>query len=332
MDAPALAAWIDARIRSGVGRADLAVLVRASVDAALDAPLAEVLPEAAFSRALDVALAESALVGWARGVGPLGFAPLIEALKDTEHGAGRWLTPEARDSLLALAGRHGLVESDWVDVIFSQTASEQVLADTLFRALEDFSETVPKVVQEMTPAALGRLASALGGATSGVRDRVRDEVRRRLEPEIRRFVERATRRLLDGTASYLKSNVDGERAVEARKNLLAHAIDRPFGRYVRQVDAEARGAFATAAESSVRRAEAREALRNLLLGVHRTWLDEAGDRPARAVLAEHGVEVTVDAEAVVDAAWPALNRILDHPEVREVMTRWAEAILDAAAR
>lgn len=329
MDAATLADWLAARMASDVGRADLAILIRAGFEQVLAIPLADGLPSAAFERALDQALAEPTLVATAKGAGPLFFAPLADGLRDAETPAGRWLSPGAREELMALASRPGLVEDDWIDVMFSQAATEQVLADTLLRALEDFSEAVPKVVQDMTPAALGKLASKLGGATGGMRDRVRDEVKKRLEPEIRRFVERATRKLLDGTAAFLKGNLDNEAAVEARRNLLSHALDRPFGAYVKQADPEARARLASVSVAVAEQPEARAALRALLLGIHRRWLAEAGGQPLGEVLASHGVQPHLDAEAVADAVWPAAVRVLEHPEVGAMLNRWAEAILDA---
>mgnify|MGYP006285891643 CR=1 FL=1 len=328
MNPTELAGWLQARLASEAGAADFRALLAAGVEAALDAPLEVVVPETAFARALDQVLSEPTAVAAARAADPLFFAPIAERTREVEEGLGHWLDESAKERLERLAQRPGLVDPEWIDVLFSQAATEQLFADTLFRALDDFSEAVPKVVQEMTPAALGRIASRLGGATSGVRDRLRDEVRRRLEPEIRRFVEAATRRLLDGAAQFLKRTIDGETALEARRNLLRFGLERPVSGYARQVDDELRAELTHVAEAVVSPEANRRALREALLDVHRQWLAEEGRASLREVLARHDITLEVDAAALTDACWPFVQRLLAHPDTHRVLEQLSAEILD----
>lgn len=329
MDAPALAAWLEARLTSERGRGDARGLLEAGVEAILDRPLGEVLPEAAFARAVDDVATEARLCDLARCILRLAVAPGVEELKGDQEPVGRWLDAEARARLEALVAREGIVDESFIDVVFSQAATEELFAETLFRALQDFSESVPAVVQSLTPASLGKIASRLQGAAGGVRDRMREEIQRRLEPEIRRFVQAATRRLLDGAAGFVKSGLDREGSMEARKNLLRHALDRPTSTYLQHLDPEARADVEAVLVSVARNEEARAELRARLLAIHRRLLERFGTRSVRAVLAAHEVELDLDYDAWLDALWPAAEAALRSPGARRVLESLASDLLEA---
>lgn len=327
MDAEKLADWLTERLTSDQGKDDFRELAAAAFDGLMAMPLCQVVPEASFSRGLDAALDERLTVGASRAAGPLVFEPLAEALLEEENGLGQWLDEASLERLEAIVARPGLIEDDWIDVLFSQTATEQLFADTLFRALEDFSEAVPRIVQDMTPAALSRFASKLTGATGGVRDKLQQEVGRRLEPEIRRFVEAATRRLLDGAAAFLKGMVDGEAAQQARRNITRYALERPMKKYAAKVDEPLRSELALVSEATMRSEEVRQALKRFLISIHRRWLLRAGDRSLADLLRDHEAEISFDVDAFTDAVWPAVTAGLTLPGAKNVLERLSGEIL-----
>jgi hypothetical protein len=324
-----LAAWLEARVLSEAGFADLRKLLEAGVEGVLERPLAEVASAAVMSRSLDALLTPERLQDLARFSVRIPLASAVEELGTDPTPVGAHLSADARGRLEGLVTREGLVDEGWIDVVFSQGATEELFADTLFRALDDFSETIPQVVQSVTPAAFGKLASKLGGATGGVRGRMREELQRRLEPEIRRFVQRATRRLLDGTAGFVKARIDGEGAREARRNLLRHALERPAASYFRHLDPDARGEVEAVLVEVAQTDTARAELRARVLAVHARLLERFGDRSLRAVLAAHEVELAPDYDAWAEALWPSVQAAARSSGAREVYARWARELLEA---
>lgn len=328
MDAHTLAAWFTERFSSEAARADWDGLLRGGLESLQERSLEDLLPAQSFSRALDDVLSERRLEDVARASIRLGLARLEEELRDDAEPGGRYLDAESRARLEALVNRKGLIDDSWVDVVFSQSATEELFADTLFRGLADFSEAIPNLLQSTTPAALGRIASRLQGATGGVRDRMREELKARVEPEIRRFVQKATRRLIDGTAGFVKANMDGERADGARGNLLNHALERPTQNWMRLLDASGRGDLEAVliqlARSEPGRAEARVRLERM----HARMLQSFGPRSLRSVLAAHELELDLDPSVWADLTWPALQAFLQTDETQRFLERVAGELLE----
>lgn len=322
-----LAAWLVARLTSNEGRQDWRELIEAGMEAVLDRPVAEVVSPSAVDGALDALLREAASGAVARGGVSLVVAAVVEEARTDHAPVGRFLDDAARARLETLVAREGLVDEEWVDVIFSQGATEELFADTLFRALEDFSSTIPQVLQSVTPSAFGKIASRLGGATEGVRGKVFEEMNRRLEPEIRKFVQRATRRLLDGTATFVKSGLDREGAREARKNLLRHGLSRSPASYVRHFDddtlADLEQIWISLAGSKDAQAELRARIKRL----HDRFLERFGERSLRATLAAHDVSVELDYDVWASATWPSVRVLLESPGARRVLERLSGEIL-----
>ncbi|MEL6187434.1 MAG: hypothetical protein AAFU79_22675 [Myxococcota bacterium] len=328
MDAHALAVWLTARLASEEARADWEALIRGGWESLLDRPIEQLLAAPVFAGALDDVLTAERLESLARAAVRLGLAPLEEELKTDEEAVGRYLDEGSRARLEAMVTREGLIDETWVDVVFSQGATEELFADTLFRGLADFSEAIPNLLQSTTPAALGKIASRLQGATGGVRDRMREELKSRVEPEIRRFVQKATRRLLDGTASFVKGSLDGEQAGGARKNLLAHALSRPTQNWLRPLDASGRAdleaVLVQLARSEAGRAEARTRLERM----HRGMLERFGPRSARAVLAAHDLEVGVEPAVWAEVTWPWVQTVLHGEAAKTFIEKLAAEIIE----
>lgn len=328
MDERTLAAWLVERLSSDAAREDWRVFVESGVEGVLARPLGEVLPAEAFTRGLDEVLTESRLSGLARASAQVFLSRIIEQAQANDGPIGQGLSEDARSRIEEMAAREGLIDEAWVDVIFSQPATEELFAETLFRGLQDFSETIPQMVQTFTPAAFGKIASRLTGSAGGVRDRMRDEVRARFEPEIRKFVQRATRRLLDGTSGFVKSGLDREGARDARRNLMRHALNRPMSSYARHFDEAVMADLEAALVAAAQSPEVRDQARHRLVRMHGELLEKHGATPIRDVLEGYDLETRPDYDALADAMWPAARAFVRSKGVEQLMTRLSKEILE----
>lgn len=322
MDREAVATWLDGRLAEERLAEDWIRLVKDM----LEVPLAQLFPLERFERGLEALLTEARLAELGRAAFSSALEPAIAEVRSVDTALGAHLDAEGREHLRALARRPGLVDEEWVDVVLSQPATEELFADTLFRGLEDFSDLIPNLVQGLTPAALGKIASRLGGSKGGgMGSRLREDLRGRIEPEIRKFVQRATRRLLDGTAGFVKSRLDSKEAAEARVALLDHALERSGGSFARQLDAEALEHLEGAWMSVTRSGEGRAELKRRLLSVHGQLLERYGAGGFSGLLAAEGAEV--DAEAWARATLPAVLALTEAPPVRS----WLVDLIEEAA-
>ena len=327
MQTETLAAWLEQRLTSERARREWRALWAAGIEQVLQRPCGELFSAAGFEEGLNATLTRERLAGFTRLGFGIGVNPWVEELERDQAPVGRFLSDGERGRLERLVS--GNVDPGWVDVVFSQKATEALFADALFRALSDFSETVPQVLQSVTPSAFGRIASKLGEATGTMRGRMRDEFRRRLEPEIRRFVEAGTRRVLDGTARFVKSGMDKQVSQEARKNLLRYGLERSTATYARGLDDAARKDIEAIFVALAERPEAFDELRVRLRNAHRGFLERWSDSTLAELLRVHDASELADLhEAWAEASWPAVAAGLASETGRSYLLNLSAEILE----
>lgn len=144
----------------------------------------------------------------------------VEAAREDDLPVDRFVDDPSRDVMVRLARRPGLVPERWVRHAFRQTAAEELVADTLYKSLRDFSTIVPRTLAGILPGMLGRFAKF----GSSMVDRVVDELEARLEPEIRRYVEAGTRRALERAADFAVRHLDSEMNRDGRESFLRFGL------------------------------------------------------------------------------------------------------------
>ena len=315
------------RLTSDAAFGEYQALLEASVTHALGRPLSAALPEATFRAALDAHLTPAHLEQGARFVAREVLTRLVVEARADEAPVGRWLTDEVRADLLRLVAEPGWVDRAWVERFFQESATEAVVADTLYRALRDFSTLVPRIVQGVLPSAVGRLAKLGGKATGGVGGKLVEEVEQRLEAEIKRFLERGTRRALEGAASFAADRMESEEAVASRRGLTEFALAQPGAFHARPLtDAQLAEIELIAAAAAVGAAarEERVALVDLVVG---HFYAERGGQPLAEALREAGVEGPLPVAAWAAASWPAVRGLFEVPEVDAFLERFAGEVL-----
>src|SRR5262249_7753157 len=105
----------------------------------------------------------------------------VHDLRNDAQPLRRWIPDDAYRTLLDLVAAPGRVQEPWVRAIFRQRAVEEVLSDTLYKALVDFSTLIPRLLQSYMPSALGKLAKLGGLGAGGMGIRMFEEIEKRLE-------------------------------------------------------------------------------------------------------------------------------------------------------
>lgn len=322
VEARALAAFLKERLTSDRAAEDWRRLIEGAWDQLLGRPMSSFLGEEldAFvaahlteERAADVVRPAIRLV--LRGI-------VLEARQDGEP-VGRWVPDEAREKLMALASKKGVIDPRWIEHLFAQRAMEEVVTDTLYRALRDFSTIVPRIVQSLTPAALGKLAKLGGRATGGVGGRIVDEIERRLEPEIRKFLDKGGRRALDGAARFTIDHLDDPISVEARKNTILFALDQAPAFHVEQLDDSMLETIDAVAEAIAKKAASLDDSKRIAGSVLERIRLEHGEEPLSVWLEAAGVTQRPAFDEWAALTWPYVKLMLTSPET--------EAFIDALA-
>jgi hypothetical protein len=210
--------------------------------------------------------------------------------------------------------------------VFSQRGAEELVADTLYRSLRDFSTIIPRTLANILPGILGRFAK-LG---SSIVDRVVHEIEGRLEPEIRRYVEAGSRRALERAADFAVRHLDTEVNLEGRVSLLRFWLASSGRELVAPVSDDVLSDLDALGEELGRVWATSPAVTEEIEATLDRVYEDAADESARAAverLAGEPVDLPFDAWA--RAAWPAVRAALQTSAIEAWLEQLA-AEMDAA--
>jgi len=323
--APALAQWLRARLTGPQAAGEWKSLLEAGFEAALDQPLAQLIAPEALEKAVLAHLDEARLVELYRfGIRGALAEVLVEAQQDAQP-LGRWWSAEGKEKVRALVGRPGWIQSAWIEQLVEQKAAEELLSDTLYHALRDFSTLVPRLLQSLTPSALGKFAK-LGGSLGG---KIFDDVEKRLEPEIRRFLELGTQKALVGAATFAKAGIDGPLAIEARKNLASFFLEQSPKFHTMPMNAEVLAALEAVVEDLAQTIARAPESRQRAHAVIQRLANAHGHKATRDFLAERGLVTKPPYEEWAALTWPAVLAILRAPAVDQWLVQLANELVAA---
>lgn len=317
-----MAAFLKERLTSDRAAEDWRRLIEGSWDHVLDQPLSSFLGEE-LDAFVEAHLTEERAVDVVRPAIRLVLSAMVVEARRDDAPVGRWVPEEARAKLMALVSKEGAVDRRWVEHLFAQRAMEEVVTDTLYKALRDFSTIIPRIVQSLTPSAIGKLAKLGGRATGNVGGRIVEEIERRLEPEIRKFLDKGGRRALDGAARFTIEHLDDPISIEARKNTILFALAQTPAFHVEQLDDDALQVIDEVAEAIARRVASLEDSRRIARSVVERFRLEHGRKPLASWLETIGVEQRPAFDEWAALTWPYVKQMLTSPET--------EAFIDALA-
>jgi hypothetical protein len=320
---PALRAWLKERLGGERGRADWGKLVEAGYDALLGIPLEVLVPAAELDALVDAIVRPEVLVevvrAWTRHGAPFAVAEM----KTQVQPLSRRVPPEAEAALLALVSRPGFVHADWIRALFQEAAIEDMLRDTLYRALRDFSTIVPRLIMNLLP----KSRIPMLGSAGVLGTRLMEELERLLEPEIKAFLAGGTKRALERAADYSVQHSDDPSSVELRKNVVRFILGKSPAFHALPLTEPALADIDTATAAIARRiGELDEVKREVkaLLGRLRKL---HGNKTLGAVLGELGITHRPPLGAWAAVSWPAIARSLEAAPI----SAWLEGLADEIA-
>jgi hypothetical protein len=193
--------------------------------------------------------------------------------------------------------------------------------------MRDFTTTLPKLVMAALPT--GRLG--MFGAAAGIGAKLAEELERRLEPELKAFLGTGTKRALEQAARFAIARADDPPSLELRKNILRFVLHASPKFHLRPIDASVLAEVDTiAGEIAAHVAtlpESRAYVAKLLDRFYATHGVGTVDALLRAI----GHDAALPVDAWIEATWPAVQVLLEGPEVRALVDRLVDETLDLAA-
>ncbi len=308
-------AFLVARLTSAEAEGELRDNLKAVYEALLAAPVGSVVDPSALAAAVDAALTSDAVEHVAR---PLSrrLLPLILAELRAEPGkVGDRVPLSAQGHLDALLARPALLPERFLREIAELDAVDEIMRDVLYDGFREFSEKVNPFTAEWGIPSLLKRMSVLGGAVAKGLDSVKAEFDRRLEPEIRRFLAGFSRRGLRRMVDVTISRAELPTAVAVRRHLIAWVLDQEIATLARDADPEALVLLSEIGLDVAAAELARPAVRARRRAVIEAAVTARGEQTVAEALADLGVKLHLDHEAVAAALWPVAKVALSSAPV-----------------
>lgn len=309
-------AFLEARLVSAKAEAEWRDTAAAVLAALLGARIADLVDPGAVADALDAILTSEAVERAAR---PLGkrILPLVLRELSAEPGKlGDRVPAETRKKIDALFDRPAVFPARLFRELLEQDAVEQVVRDMLFDALKEFSEKANPLTSERGIPSLLKRMSVFGGAVGKGLEAAKADFDRRLEPEIRRFLADFTRKSLRRMAEAPAARPDQPASGALQKHMLTWALEQELGALAREADVEAIALAQEIGMDLVAADLGRDARKKQRRALVEELVAAAGDRSVGQALAELGVTLVPDVEAVARATWPVVKVLMGSDAVK----------------
>ena len=245
---------------------------------------------------------------------------VIAELRADDKPVDRFLPPDAQDKLQEALARPGLVHPDWVRAMFRGEAAEAVLNDALYRALQDFSTLLPRLLVKISP--VGRFGVL--GSAGAFAEKLIEELEKLIEPEIKSFLADSTGRVLERAAEFTIAKIDDPASIEFRATFVNFVLSKSPAFFLDAADDALIADMGAVVELTARHlAEAPETREGV-----RKWIDRAIDycegKSVGEALELDGKRARPPIDALADATWPAFTTLLTSPQAQ----RWTGGLLD----
>jgi len=318
------ATFLKARLTSPTARTEWRQNLERMYAELLARPLGDALPEATLLHLVDLAKKPEI---YSRAVSKIAAAVHADAYPRViahEATLGSYVPPAARAKIDALLARPNLVNPKLVREVLAQEAMEDLMKDVLFDALKEFNEKVnpffadwgiPGIVKKVMPIGSGAVLKSL--------DAVRGEFDKRLDPEIKKFLAAFSKKALDRTANLMIDKGDSPKFVELRKAIATWLYAQPIGELTKSADAEA---VKLGQEAGVEIAQAVAASPDLATEVTaaiHAFYTKHERQPLEAIRAAYGIDYTPDFDALAEATWPLVERVV----ASDAVLAWANVVV-----
>lgn len=246
---------------------------------------------------------------------------VLHELRAEKGTVGARVPAATKKRIDQLLERPGLFPDRLVRALSEEDAVEEVMRDTLYDALKEFSERVnPFTADWGLPGLLKKLGPF--GMGKGF-DAMRADFEKRLDPEIRKFLQGMSRKSLRKMVEFTIAKADEPRFIAVRKRLVGWMLEQEIASLSRSADVE----VVLLAQDIALDITAAELSRGGFRARRRAMIEAAlvarKDRTVQQALDELGVRLELDFSSLATATWPMVRAALGAPAVRA----WLEGVV-----
>jgi hypothetical protein len=245
---------------------------------------------------------------------------VIADIREDDQPVDRFLPPDAQEKLQQTLARPGLIHPDWVRAMFRGEAAEAVLNDALYRALQEFSTLLPRLLVKISP--MGRFGVL--GSAGAFAEKLIEELEKLIEPEIKSFLADSTEHVLERAADFTIAKIDDPASIEFRAALVRFILSNSPAFYLQPADEELIDDIGEivglTAQHALQMPEVRAAIH---AGIDR-MMEYSNNKTLGETLQLEASAARPPIDALADATWPAFTTVLASPQAQT----WIDTLVD----
>lgn len=323
-DRDALKAWLHERLTQDRARAQWQGLLSAGWSQLRATELSTLFPPDAVQGYIDAHLDPDVIAAILRPLSGAGLLYLTHELRAEDKPLDHFVPAEARAAIERIATRPNMVNQAWIEAFFREKAVEDVVSDTLYRALRDFSTIIPRLVTKVLPTTRFKAIGLAGNLT----ERLAGQIEKLIEPEIRNFIGSGSQRALERAAAFTIEHIDDPTSIAMRKNAVDMVLSKSPSFHLQQVDDDVLAEVTTIDELVARRLVATDEVRQGLVRWVGNAVDKYGSKTLGEVLDELGYDRTPPFDRLAELTWPTWCAFMQAPPVMAFVDGVVDEMVD----
>lgn len=253
------------------------------------------------------------------------FHHLAGRLKTEATALEDWTSQETIEHLVKLVEAPGVVQKQWVEQFFKQDAVSEVLVDSIYSALREFSTIIPRLVLRSLPS--GRFKAL--GLAGNLTEKIASQLEKIIEPEIRAFLSSSSQSLITRACEFTVGQLDSPTSRTMRANLFRYGIKQELSFHVSGLDEGKLSLCEAALEQHFKTLAENSVVREAIEGELSEFYSLNKQRCLADVLPQLTEQLVSRSSLFAEISFPILVNVLEIPQVNQWLDSLVDEFLDA---
>ncbi|MEE2902472.1 MAG: hypothetical protein VYC39_09085 [Myxococcota bacterium] len=317
-------AWLKQRLSNERFASEWKSLLHASIESFVDLPVSELISKDDLQRIVSESLTRDVMNAIQQELASPLFHYLIERLKIENTTFADWTTPAAVQDLVDVVESPGIIQQEWIEEFFRQDAVSEVLVDSIYSALREFSTIIPRLVLRSLPS--GRFKAL--GLAGNLTEKIAGQLEKIIEPEIRAFLSTRSQSLIARACEFTTGQLDSPTSRNMRANLFRYGIEQKLSFHTAGVDKARLEVLEDAIkhhfEGLPQNTNLSQAMEQEILH----FFENYGKRPLKELAPELTVQLLGRTETIAATTLPLIFRSIEVPQVSDWLDSLVEELID----
>ena len=317
-------AWLRHRLLTEQFSVEWETLLRSSIERFLSFPVNQLISEKDFNRIVSDSLTTEVMNALCRELVVPFFHHLIVRLGAETTTAKEWTTAETLERLVSVIESPGVIQREWIEQFFKQEAVSEVLVDSIYSALREFSTIIPRLVLRSLPS--GRFKAL--GLAGNLTEKIASQLEKIIEPEIRSFLNSSSQSLISRACEFTAGQLDSPTSRSMRANLLRFGVEQQLSFHIAGIDETKRSVLENAIKHHFDGVSHNPAFLAAIERETQEFFTTHGHRSLTEIAPDLGAELLRRTEVIAMVSLPHVRNLIEVPQVSDWLDSLVDELLD----